>query len=160
MSAQANGLGEQKSDPLSPNGAALLPRVSFIQLNSMALTQLTKLILKRHPTVVFLLVLDVLLDLRNIRLAYRKRSVSALPCKITRVLRLLLEPLARFGFCFLDHLHNGKLAAQQTQGMNVIFYTIDDDRGRVDVVAQDRGFVCVQFFAQLPVLEPWSPMLR
>src|SRR5262245_58461887 len=86
--------------------------------------------------------------------AHGERAVPALPGEICRDLRLPLEPFARFNLAFLDDLHYGELAAEANQGVDVIFDSANDQRRRVDVVAQDRRHVGVELIAHVSVAEP------
>jgi hypothetical protein len=59
----------------SPNGTALIPRVLFVQFQSMTPAEFTELFLKRHSLMMLLLILDVLLHSPRLgppRCGYRK----------------------------------------------------------------------------------------
>ena len=66
MSAQGNALGNRPVRTFSPNAAALIPRITFIQFKAMATAQGAKLILKRHAMVMQSLFFNVLSNLGDV----------------------------------------------------------------------------------------------
>ena len=80
----------------NPEGVALriaresIPDVSFVNLKTVSLAELTKFIFERHAFVPLLLVGDVSFDLFDIGLADRKGPVSPLPLEILQRSMLFL----------------------------------------------------------------------
>ena len=79
MSAQGIALGNRITDSRSTNGAALIPNVSFIDLQTVSLTEFSELLLERQFLVMLLLIFDVPPNIHNIRFANRKCSIAHLP---------------------------------------------------------------------------------
>ncbi len=45
-----------------------------------------------------------------------------------------------------------------TQDVDVVFYAVDEDGRRVNVVFEDRGVVGEERRAEIAVFEPWFPV--
>ena len=102
---------------------------------------------------------DVSLHFLGIRFADGEDAVPRLPMKIAVLRSLFLEPFGRLGLGLFDHVLDRKFARQQTQSMNVILDPADDQRGRIDVVSEDRRFVGVELPPNLFVLQPGATSL-
>ena len=64
------------------NATALIPNISFVVLDLIALQELTKFLVERFSSVMLRLVRDVFQNVIKIGLAHRKHAISALPVKI------------------------------------------------------------------------------
>ena len=73
---------------------------------------------------------------------------------------LLLEPFGRLGLGLFDDLLDREVARQQTDRVNVILDPADDQRGRIDIVSQDRRLVGIELPTNLFVLQPRATALR
>jgi hypothetical protein len=94
---------------------------------------------------VFFLMGDVLLDLSDVRLTNRENPITGLPMEIVTMGNLFLKPFRRFGFRFLDHVLDGELARQPCQDMHMVLDTVNQDRGRIDIITENRRHVGKQF---------------
>jgi len=65
----------------SPDGAALIPRIFFIQFNTVPTAQFAEFVFKRPSAMMFRLVFNVRPHLRDVRFADAKRAISRLPCE-------------------------------------------------------------------------------
>ena len=74
--------------------------------------------------------------------------------KIRVLPSLLLEPFGRLGLGFFDDVLDGELARQQTQGVNVVRVPADNQRGRIDIVPENRCFVGVELLTNPFVCQP------
>jgi hypothetical protein len=68
------------------------PNVSLIKLNTVRIEKRPILVLKRHALVMRLLVLDIPNDIGEIRLTHGKCCIPALPVKLGKFARCLLDP--------------------------------------------------------------------
>ena len=110
----------------------LFPHIPFINGDTMASAQLTELILKRHSSMVLILVRNVPFDLRYPRWAYGEYSVAGLPLEPEELGPCLLDPLRRLRLGLLDHVCDGHLAREQAQDMNVVVEATDKNRLEID----------------------------
>jgi len=93
-------LGHGKKHILHPAGVALIikrlgtliPHVSFVDFNPMTAAYLAEFILKRHLSMVFLLVRNISFDLLNVGFTHGKDSISTLPLEMLQTGVPFLDP--------------------------------------------------------------------
>jgi hypothetical protein len=70
MPAQGNAWDSVSTIPFSTKDAALIPHVALVDFNVMPQAEFGKLILKGHPSMMRLLILDVFPNLWNVRFTH------------------------------------------------------------------------------------------
>ena len=91
----------------------------------MFLQQRQKLLLERHFAMMFLLPLDVLYDLVQLRNAHAKRAVFFLPPEETMFRKGIMHPFGRAAFNQLHRFGNRHCRRRGEQDMHVVGHTAD-----------------------------------
>lgn len=69
-----------------------IPHIALVETQFVFTEKCPKLVWVRRPLVVFLLICNILLDLYEIGLAYRKRRIAGLSLKIGIIRPLFIQP--------------------------------------------------------------------
>ena len=121
--------------------------------------QLANFILKTDLAVMFFLILNVPLDLFQIRLANGEIRVSALPFESRELVTLLFQPTIRNSLEFFYPFRLRDLASEATQNVNVIFHAANLNRGTVKPL-RNAAEIGVQRMPGLFITQEWLARLR
>ena len=126
--------------------------MAFIPCDLVLLEKHPVFLLKRGFSVVLFLSVYVGNDGFKHGLAYRKNSVSRLPCEITKRGRALFYPLAGYSFQFLYPLGNGNRTVKARENVNMVFNSADSHRVAMELFGH-AAEIGVHFRAQRAVTQ-------
>lgn len=135
-----------------------VPEITFIVRDFVPVEQRTKFFLKRHLVMMFYLIADVCLDLRDTRLTYGKRRVPVLPVEVLVFWPVGLHPLGTSLLDFLNDFLESMILRLTIERVNVIFHASDDDCGTAPLFKYTRLIRKKPLFESLR--NPRLPTLR
>jgi len=106
-----------------------------------------------------LLLLDVGAHRLKIRGAYRKITVSRLPCKVFNLRETALNPKVGNALQFLDQIGLGNIAAQLKQDMDMIGNAANQNGWTIQLFG-DPSNKCMNLLTNHPIRQEWKPVFR
>src|ERR1039457_2937342 len=131
----------------SRHGDDSIPNVFLVPLNLVLAQQRTKLVLKPNLAMMLLLPGDVVLNLRQLRLAHREIRVAALPLEIGVIATAFLQPEIGDAFQFLHPFGLRYGASQARKQMHMVFHAADEERRAIELFG-DAAEIRVQRVAR------------
>ena len=125
----------------------------------MRLQQNLELFQKRNASMMFFLSLDVSVDLRQLRLTHRERTVSFLPRKPGCVFERSRNPARRIRLQLADELRDRLVLPQFRQEMNMIGRSVYDHRDSL-FVANRTSEILVRLGTDFPRQPRFTPLCR
>ena len=100
-------------------------------------------ILKTFLPMMFFLIGDVCTQLGYVSWADRKRPVTILPIKVTKLRLLCFDPFRRIAFQFTQQIGNRSLLAQATKQMHMVLDTANHGRRQSEFRKMPAKYACV-----------------
>ncbi len=122
------------------------PQIWFVYFHPILSQNTPQFILKRNPSVMFLLAGDIFPNRRNMTRTHPEQPVPILPMEVAKIKKFPLQPFGRFLFDSLQYFGRWMLFGQITKDVDVIVVTVNQHIATA-FVPQDGGHVSEEFGA-------------